>query len=460
MLKRFLLFLVTLCFTQGVFGQIVGRWKGDLDIQGTKLPLVFEIKATENGYNTTAYSPKQTSMGIPTSKTVFKNNALTVEISTLQASFKGVLKDGKITGTFKQGKDFPLVLEKTNEEIKAVEDPVIADLGNRAINTQKLSAYLDYLVEKQKIAGSISIFRKGKEVYKKHFGQELLPTKNYNEQTAYQIGSISKLFMATMLMQEVEKGTLNLNDKLEKFFPKIPNAQNITLQQMLNHTSGLGDYVALLREELMKEPLAPQVIYDTIAKQGVAFQPGEKQKYSNSAYYLLCKILEQTTQKPFHVLLSERIAKPLNLDNTFSALDQPKNIFAAYNLSQKKTQEVKDFNFVNVVGVGDITATTTDLNRFVEALFKGKLLKKETLQQMMPVEKTWGLCVMKAPFYNKTSYGHGGTTLGTDALMTYNPEDDLSISFCINARGLFSNNEITIGILNILYELPFDFEKE
>lgn len=458
MLKRFLLFLVTLCFTQGVFGQIVGRWKGDLDIQGVKLPLVFEIKATENGYNTTAYSPKQTTMSIPTSKTVFENNALTVEISALQASFKGVLKDGKITGTFTQGKEFPLVLEKTNEEIKAVERPVIADLGNRTINTQKLSAYLDYLVEKQKIAGSISIFRKGKEVYKKHFGQELLPTKNHNEQTAYQIGSITKLFMATMLMQEVEKGTLKLDDKLAKFFPKMPNAQNITLQQMLNHTSGLKDYVT--GEWLTEKAFAPQVIYDTIVKQGVDFQPGEKQKYSNSAYYLLCKILEQTTQKPFNVLLRERIAKPLNLDNTFSALDQPKNIFAAYNLSQKKTQEVKDFNFINALGAGDITATTTDLNRFVEALFKGKLLKKETLQQMLPEEKTWGLCVMKAPFYNKTSYGHGGTTLGTDALMTYNPEDDLSISLCVNARGMFSNNEITIGILNILYELPFDFEKE
>ncbi|VDH03034.1 Penicillin-binding protein E [Bergeyella zoohelcum] len=351
-----------------------------------------------------------------------------------------------------------MVLEKTNEEIKAVERPVITDLGNRAINTQKLSAYLDYLVEKQKIAGSISIFRKGKEVYKKHFGQEFLPTKNYNQQTAYQIGSITKLFMATILMQEVEKGTLKLDDKLAKFFPKMPNAQNITLQQMLNHTSGLKDYVT--GEWLTEKAFAPQVIYDTIVKQGVDFQPGEKQKYSNSAYYLLCKILEQTTQKPFNVLLRERIAKPLNLDNTFSALDRPTNIFASYNLHQTQLQEVKDFNFINALGAGDITATTTDLNRFVEALFKGKLLKKETLQQMLPEEKTWGLCVMKAPFYNKTSYGHGGTTLGTDALMTYNPEDDLSISLCVNARGMFSNNEITIGILNILYELPFDFEKE
>lgn len=458
MLKRFLLLVVALWFTQSVFAQIVGKWKGDLDIQGTKLPLVFEIEAIENGYKTTAYSPKQTTMGIPTSKTVFENNELTVEISALQASFKGVLKDGKIAGTFKQGKEFPLVLEKTDEEIKAEENPVIADLGNRAINTQKLSAYLNYLVEKQKIAGSISIFRKEKEVYKKHFGQEFLPTKNYNQQTAYQIGSITKLFMATMLMQEVEKGTLKLDDKLAKFFPKMPNAQNITLQQMLNHTSGLKDYVT--GEWLTEKAFAPQVIYDTIVKQGVDFQPGEKQKYSNSAYYLLCKILEQTTQKPFHTLLNERIAKPLKLENTFSALDQPKNIFLSYNLHKTEAQEVKDFNFVNVMGIGDITATTTDLNKFVEALFKGKLLKKETLQQMMPTEEIWGLCIMRVPFYNKISHGHGGTTRGTDALMTYNLEDDLSISLCINARGLFSNNEIAIGILKILYELPFDFEKE
>lgn len=261
-------------------------------------------------------------------------------------------------------------------------------------------------------------------------------------------------------MQDVEKGKLNLSDKLSKFYPNLPNADKITLKNMLNHTSGLGDYVGETGEWLMNEPVSEKMVLDSIAKQGVLFEPNEKVKYSNSAYYLLCKILEKSHKKPFNVLLKGRITKKLGLKNTFSVLNHPKNIFASYQFVDGKHILVKDFNFVNALGAGDITSTTDDLNVFIQALFSGKLLKKETVQMMLPVDTTYGLCVRKVPFYNQTYYGHGGTTLGTDASMVYNPTDDIAISVCVNARGLYSTNEFNIGILSIIYDEPFEFENE
>lgn len=455
---RFFTFIL-LFAVQHIFAQIEGTWKGDLSVQGIKLPLVIEIESVENGYKSTLYSPKQSPQGFPTTKFTFENSELYFENELLQAQYKGTLKGGKITGTFTQGgMNMPLILEKSEKTTAQIHS--VPNIGNREINTEKLTRYIDYFVKKHHGIGSVSISRNGKQIYQKSFGQSQLPHQNYNENTGYQIGSITKLFLATMIMQDVENGKLNLSDKLSKFFPNLPNADKITLKNMLNHTSGLGDYVGETGKWLMNEPVSEKMVLDSIAKQGVLFEPNEKAKYSNSAYYLMCKILEKSHKKPFNVLLKERITKKLGLKNTFSALDHPKNIFASYQFVDGKHVLVKDFNFVNALGAGDITSTTDELNVFIQALFSGKLLKKETVQMMLPVDTVYGLCVRKVPFYNQTYYGHGGTTLGTDALMAYNPTDDIAISVCVNGRGLYSSNEFNIGILSIIYDEPFEFDKE
>lgn len=449
--------LVLLFIVQNIFAQIEGTWKGDLLIQGVNLPLIIEIKTAENGYQSTLYSPKQSSQGIPTSKTTFENSELVFESSLIQAHYKGLLKNDKIEGIFTQnGMELPLILERT-EAVKIQEERNIPNLGNRAIDTEKLSKYIDYFAKEQKAIGSISIVRNGKKIYRKDFGQNQLPIKNYDQNTAYQVGSITKLFLATMIMQDVEKGKLSLDDKLSKFYPNLPNADKITIKNMLNHSSGLGDYV-LDGQWLMNETVSENAILDTIAKQGVLFEPNEKVKYSNSAYYLLCKIVERSNKKPFNVLLKDRITKKLKMKNTFSVLDKPKNIFASYRFVDDKYVLVEDFNFINSLGAGDITATTSDLNLFIQALFDGKLLKKETVNAMLPTDdKVFGLCIMRIPFYNQIFYGHGGTTLGTDASVAYNPTDDITFSLCINSRGLHSTNEFTIGILSVIYDETFEF---
>ena len=131
-------------------------------------------------------------------------------------------------------------------------------------------------------------------------------------------------------MQQVEKGKLNIADELSKYYPEVPNADKITLESMLNHTSGLGDYVGEHYHKLFKKPIGNKAILDTIKAQGVEFLPGEKTRYSNSGYYLLSRILEKVAKKPYNVLLKENITGKAGMKNTFSVLDHPTNVFKSY----------------------------------------------------------------------------------------------------------------------------------
>ncbi len=309
--------------------EITGTWKGELDLGSMKLPLILNIKKENNALHSVAKSPKQSDKDIPVDRTEFINNELTFEIKNLNASYNGKFLTDHFEGLFTQnGHSLPLNLYQ-NEAQKSAET-VIAPIGKRTINTAKIDDFLDYITKNKQSVGSLSIFRNGKEIYQRSFGQDQLPEAGWNAKTAYQVGSISKLFTAVMLMQLEEKGQLKLNDKLSKYYPDIPNADKITIRNMMNHTSGLGDYVGADYQWLFKKPAGHQAILDTVKAQGVEFQPGENTRYSNSGYYLLSRILENISKKPYNQLLRENITSRLGMTRTFSVLDHPQNIFKPY----------------------------------------------------------------------------------------------------------------------------------
>ncbi|OCA76464.1 hypothetical protein BBI01_04705 [Chryseobacterium artocarpi] len=341
------------------------------------------------------------------------------------------------------------------------EDDNIPYLNGKAINTQKIDDFLNYMVQNNQEIGSISIFRNGTEVYKRNFGQKLLPANvTYDQNTGYQIGSISKMITAVMLLQLVEKGKLNLSDQLSKFYPEIPNAKKITIKNMLNHTSGLTDYVGKPGDNnwLFDKPVGDKAIIDTIKKNGVSFQPGAKTRYSNSAYFLLSRILEKIHNKPYHVILKENILDKVTMPDTFSVLDNPKNIFKSYEFKKDSWVEVKDFDFHNCIGLGDITSTPKDLNVFINALFDGKFIKKETLDMMISnkEEKFFGTGIMKMPFYNIIYYGHGGDTAGSHSTLGYDPNDQLSYAITINGQN-FAHNRFYIALLNLIHNRDYKY---
>lgn len=452
------LLLVLIFLAQFCYAQIEGTWNGELDTQSAKLPLVITITKKAKGYTSTLASPQQSSQEFPVDKTDFSNNELTFEIGSINAGYKGVYKTDHFEGDFIQnGQKLKLNLYR---EIKSEEDN-IPYLNGKAINTQKIDDFLNYMVQNNQEIGSISIFRNGTEVYKRDFGQKLLPANvTYDQNTGYQIGSISKMITAVMLLQLVEKGKLNLSDPLSKFYPEIPNAKKITIKNMLNHTSGLTDYVGKPGDNnwLFDKPVGDRAIIDTIKKNGVSFQPGQKTRYSNSAYFLLSRILEKIYNQPYNVILKENILDKIAMSDTFSVLDNPKNIFKSYEFKKDSWAQVKDFDFHNCIGLGDITSTPKDLNIFINALFNGKFVKKETLDMMISnkEEKFFGTGIMKMPFYNIIYYGHGGDTAGSHSTLGYDPNDQLSYAITINGQN-FAHNRFYIALLNLIYNRDYTY---
>ncbi len=305
--------------------------------------------------------------------------------------------------------------------------------------------------------GSVSIFKDGQEVYNRNFGQANIPALTYTHTSKYQVGSVTKLITATLVFKLIEDGKLQLDDKLSDFYPEIPNAQKITIKNLLEHTSGLGSYVVKNGEVWVTEKVTEKEIFDLIIHQGVSFEPDEKVAYSNTAYYVLTKILEKKHKKPFHEIFNREIARPLKLRNSVSVKSNPKNVLKPYQFNQDKWVELKnEINFLNVIGVGDVASTPEDLNIFIHHLFSNRIIKAETLETMLPVlnKESWGRGIAIWEFDGLLFYGHGGDTLGSHALVIYNREANLSISYSTNGERI-RKEEFMKYIIYSLYNKDF-----
>lgn len=244
---------------------------------------------------------------------------------------------------------------------------------------------------------------------------------------------------------------------MSSYFPAIPNAGKITITHLLNHTSGLGNYVLKdnKHSSWVTAPLSQQAILAEIAAQGILFQPGEGVKYSNSGYYLLARILERVYDKQYPQIVQEQILTPLGMKNTLSGVAEHQSIFPSYRLNARNEWEVcREFYFPNVVGLGDLASTPDDVNTFLQALFTGKLVSRESVQKMMPAgTQIYGRGIMKIPFREKTLYGHGGATFGTRSVALYDTDEDMAVALSVNGASA-SFDEVLAGILSGVYGKP------
>lgn len=327
-------------------------------------------------------------------------------------------------------------------------------------NLVKIDSLINLIESNNKGIGSISVFDNGKEIYNRSFGQKQLASVTYTDQTKYQIGSITKTITASLIFKLIEEKKLKLSDKLATFFPDIPNANIITIQNLLEHTSGLGSYVTKKEKSLetwLTEKASEKEIMDEIINQGVSFQPNEKVEYSNSAYYLLTKIVEKLFNKNYSSIVNNNITQPLHLKNFAPFTTSSHDIFASYQYTDNHWKKIKDFDFSNVVGVGDIASTTKDLNLFLYNLFQYKILSKESVEKMKPdlnKKETYGRGLVKIPFQEETFYGHTGLTYGTNSILVYNEKDRLGLAISMNGVN-FKLKELLNGVLSILYNKEY-----
>lgn len=337
---------------------------------------------------------------------------------------------------------------------------IINHLGfGQSIDTQKLDSYFNTLEVNQKFMGSVAVIKDGKVIYNKQVGYtDIVSKKKPNKETKYRIGSVSKLFTATLMFKAIEEGKISLNQTIDNYFPELKNASSITISHLLNHRSGIHNFTDNKDEYLAyhTQPKTEAEMVNIITKGGSDFNPDEKAAYSNSNYVLLSYILERIYKKSYANILEDKITKPLNLKNTFfGSKINPENKEAhAYHFDKKwiKTDETDPFI---AMGAGGIVSAPTDLVHFIKALFNNKILLPESIAKMKTIQDKFGMGLFKTEYYDKVSYGHNGEIDGFVSVLRYFPDENVGFAIIANGSN-YSMNSIAVTLVNSLFDKYFD----
>ena len=320
-----------------------------------------------------------------------------------------------------------------------------------------LDSLFQILDENNRFMGSLSISENGKIIYSKTIGKvDLASGKSSDNLTKYRIGSISKMFTACLIFQAIEENKLSLTQNINRFFPKITSAKEISIGNLLNHRSGIHNFTNdtsyfnyYTASKSQKEML------EIIQASGSDFKSNSKAEYSNSNYILLSFILEKIYKKSYEELLDIKIIQPQGLKNTYfgKKLELAKNECASYRFSGKWELE-KETNSSVSLGAGGIVSTTEDLLFFITNLFEGKIINAASLEQMTKLEDGYGMGIFSVPFYDKKGFGHTGGIDGFSSFLYTFPEEKISIALTSNGSR-FNNNDIAIAALSDCFDKSF-----
>ncbi len=289
---------------------------------------------------------------------------------------------------------------------------------------------------------SALVAQNGEIVYQKGFGYADIEKKiPVTPDTKFKIGSISKQFTAVAILKLQEEGKIKIDDKLSKYIPDFPGSNEVTIYQLLTHTSGIHDYSVQPNLDMTK-PITHQALLDIIKKLPYDFNPGERYLYNNSGFVILGYIVAQLSGKTLSEYLNETFFKPLGMNNTGIY----KNNIVLNNEAQGYSMNgdtVKKADFQEMswgLGVGNIYSTTKDLYKWNEAIFNGKVLSNATLRKAFTqtVLNSGGKVDYGFGWFLITNRGlefiqHSGVSSGFFSYLECQPENKLTVCVLLNS---------------------------
>src|SRR4028119_1902180 len=186
---------------------------------------------------------------------------------------------------------------------------------------KRIDEYMTRANKLRQFNGAVLVAENGKVIYKKGLGLANMEWNVPNEtDTKFRLGSITKQFTATLIMQLVEQGKLKLDGKLSEYLPDYRKdvGDKVTIHHLLTHTSGIPSYTSLpnFMAEVSRNPFTPVEFVKNYASGDLEFEPGAKFRYNNSGYFLLGAIIEKVHGKPYEQVLKENVFEPLGMNNS------------------------------------------------------------------------------------------------------------------------------------------------
>ncbi|MBX4261162.1 beta-lactamase family protein [Clostridium estertheticum] len=322
----------------------------------------------------------------------------------------------------------------------------------------KMSKYIDDYSAKDKFSGTVIIAKDSKVILNKGYGMADYNNKIINKsKTVFEIASITKQFTATAILMLQEKKLLSVQDTVDKYIPDYPEGKKIKIYNLLSQTSGIIDYSQPTEEG--KLTYTPLEIIELFKNKPRKFETGTKYEYSSSNYILLGYIIEKVSGMKYEQYLEKNIFKPLKLNNTgfLSNKTIVKNKALGYVLSGNSGKYIPASNAENstLYSAGGIYSTVNDLYTWANALFEGKLISEESLNEMLtPLLNTYGygygLIISKNAMEDKMVW-HNGTLSGYSTYIGKNINKDY-VFVILSNKGSYNVVQMILGLTDILEE--------
>lgn len=381
-----------------------------------------------------------------------------------------------------------MIVSMRNAAVGAVFSVLLCATALAASNTE-LAAAIDKVAGAAISAGEspglqVAVYKDGVPLLVKGYGSASLELNvPVNNDSVFRIGSVTKQFTAVALLKLEEEGKLSLDDKLSKYYPKFPNSDSVTLQQMLHHTSGIHNYTNdgdfMEREGALNRTTDEWIEQFAKLPKTQDFAPGTAWNYSNTAYFILGGIVEKVSGKPLATVLHDRFFGPLGLKHT--ALDDESQIVpgrvAGYDSTgPKQFRNAKFLSMTIPGGAGAMRSSADDLARWNAALFGGKILKPASFKAMITPGKLnngknsstgmparpdnkaiseYGYALAIGDLDGHQRIGHGGGIPGFNSSLNEFPQDHVTVAVIANSIGKdVGAGKVTERIERIVLGLP------
>ena len=326
--------------------------------------------------------------------------------------------------------------------------------------TQELDKFMQAHTNIKGFSGSVLVMKQNKVLLKKAYG---MADREWNipntTDTKFRIGSITKQFTAACILQLVEQGKLNLDDKLSKFIPDFPKGDSVTIHMLLNHTSGIASYTDI--------PDFPKVFTLSWSKDSMIsyfknrpynFSPGSKFLYNNSGFFLLGYIIEKVSGQSYNDYLRQHILDKLRMVNT--GVDKVDSILPMRARGYAKVKDkYVNADFISLdwpFSAGILFSTVDDMYKWDRALYGTSVIAASSKQKMFTPGKGnygYGIRIDSLEKHYRTT--HSGGIPGFVSNISRYVNDDVCIVVLSNDS--YNAELVTNGLASIIFNLPVEF---
>lgn len=335
--------------------------------------------------------------------------------------------------------------------------PAVCQEAAQVTPTQKITALMKSLVPESSPGVAVRVSRGDEILFDQGFGlAELGSEIKVTPETKFRIGSVTKNITAAAILKLQDEGKLKVTDSLDSVLPDFPNADKITITQLLNHSSGIPSYTSQTDFfKNVKAEVTPDEIVARFKDEPLEFEPGSDWRYNNSGYFLLGHIVAKVSGQTFDEYLENTFFAPLGMLSTgiHNSKEILKNEAYGYSFNGTGFDKALDWDMSQAGGAGAIYSTTGDLDIWVSELFAGNVVSEASLAE--------ALSPLKIEPDNETHYGfgwsiddqrglrkisHGGGLQGWSSFLVHYPEHKFTIVVLHNA--LPSSPQINTAVIS------------